>query len=30
MLFEQDTETQNVVDPRDAAESAGLRYVSDE
>ena len=30
MLFEQDTETQSVVDPRDAAESAGLRYVSDE
>jgi DNA topoisomerase-1 len=30
MLFEHDTETQNVVDPRDAAESAGLRYVSDE
>jgi DNA topoisomerase-1 len=30
MLFESDAETQSVVDPRDAAESAGLRYVSDE
>ena len=30
MLFEPDTETQSIVDPRDAAESAGLRYVSDE
>jgi DNA topoisomerase-1 len=30
MLFEPDSETQSVVDPRDAAESAGLRYVSDE
>jgi DNA topoisomerase-1 len=30
MLFECDSDTQTVVDPRDAAESAGLRYVSDE
>jgi DNA topoisomerase-1 len=30
MLLEPDTETQTIVDPRDAAESAGLRYVSDE
>jgi DNA topoisomerase-1 len=30
MLFESDSDTQSVVDPRDAAESAGLRYVSDE
>ena len=32
MAFDQDQETESgtIVDPRDAAESAGLRYVSDE
>jgi DNA topoisomerase-1 len=30
MLQERPSETENVVDARDAAESAGLRYVSDE
>jgi len=30
MLQEQNAAVPNVVDPRDAAESAGLRYVSDE
>ena len=28
MLQEQNAPVPNVVDPRDAAESAGLRYVS--
>jgi hypothetical protein len=30
MSLALDPETQLVVDPRDAAESAGLRYVSDD
>jgi DNA topoisomerase-1 len=30
MLQERPSETENIVDPRDAAENAGLRYVSDE
>ena len=30
MLLDQDSDAQTIVDPRDAAESAGLRYVSDE
>ncbi len=30
MSLDLDPETQLVVDPRDAAESAGLRYVSDD
>ena len=30
MSLEQDAEVQTIVDPRDAAESAGLTYVSDE
>jgi DNA topoisomerase I len=30
MLLERPPETENLVDPRDAAETAGLRYVSDE
>ncbi len=30
MLLDPNTSPENVVDPRDAAETAGLRYVSDE
>jgi DNA topoisomerase-1 len=30
MLLDPNTSSENVVDPRDAAETAGLRYVSDE
>ncbi len=30
MLLEPNALTENIVDPRDAAETAGLRYVSDE
>jgi DNA topoisomerase-1 len=30
MLQEPPSQTENIVDPRDAAENAGLRYVSDE
>lgn len=30
LLVESPDNTQTIVDPRDAAESAGLRYVSDE
>ena len=30
MLLEPNATSENIVDPRDAAETAGLRYVSDE
>ena len=30
MLQDRPSDTDSVVDPRDAAEAAGLRYVSDE